>query len=135
MGKHAIIVIKNNENKYLQYFDKDWNSLLFMNAKLKDDHNDEKIKKYISEKLSINIESIECRYIDKRIHTKFSEREKIEKEYEHYFYNVEIKNIEGKNFVIDDIEYTWHTYDNLINNERVYKVNSDILGFIKELDL
>jgi len=25
---HAIIIIKNNENKYLQYFDKRWNSYL-----------------------------------------------------------------------------------------------------------
>lgn len=27
MGKHAIIVIKNEKNKYLQYFDKKWNSI------------------------------------------------------------------------------------------------------------
>ena len=28
MGKHAIIVIKNNNNEYLQYFDQRWNSFL-----------------------------------------------------------------------------------------------------------
>ena len=39
MGKHAIIVIKNKENEYLQYFDDKWNSYLFLNCKMqnKDD--------------------------------------------------------------------------------------------------
>ena len=34
MGKHSIIVIKNKKNEYLQYFDKKWNSYLFMNCKM-----------------------------------------------------------------------------------------------------
>lgn len=35
MGKHAIMVIKNNKNEYLQYFDNKWNSYLFLNCKKK----------------------------------------------------------------------------------------------------
>ena len=33
MGEHAIIVIKNENSKYLQYFDEGWNSYLFLNCK------------------------------------------------------------------------------------------------------
>ena len=36
MGKHAIIVIKNEKNEYLQYYDKRWNSYLFLNCKMND---------------------------------------------------------------------------------------------------
>lgn len=35
MGKHAIIVIKNNRHEYLRYFDNKWNSYLFLNCKNK----------------------------------------------------------------------------------------------------
>ena len=34
MGKHAIIIIKNKENKYLQYYDERWQSYLFLNCKI-----------------------------------------------------------------------------------------------------
>ena len=34
MGIHSIIVIKNAQGKYLQYFDKRWNCYLFPNCKL-----------------------------------------------------------------------------------------------------
>ena len=34
MHKHSIIIIKNEENEYLQYFDKKWNSYLFLNSKM-----------------------------------------------------------------------------------------------------
>jgi predicted helicase len=41
MGKHAIIVIKNKNNEYLQYYYARWKSNLFLNCKLDDNYNDE----------------------------------------------------------------------------------------------
>ena len=46
MGKHAIIVIKNTNNEYLQYYDNRWKSNLFLNCKLDDNYNDETVKRY-----------------------------------------------------------------------------------------
>ena len=46
MGKHAIIVIKNKENEYLQYFDDKWNSYLFLNCKME---NKDDVKSIINE--------------------------------------------------------------------------------------
>ena len=34
MGIHSIIVIKNEKNEYLQYYDEKWKSYLFLNCKL-----------------------------------------------------------------------------------------------------
>lgn len=35
--KHAIIIIKNDEGDFLQYFDDIWNSYLFLNCKISDE--------------------------------------------------------------------------------------------------
>ena len=32
--KHAIIIIKNEENRYLQYYENRWESYLFPNCKI-----------------------------------------------------------------------------------------------------
>ena len=73
MSRHAIIVIKNDNNEYLQYYDERWNSYLFLNCKLEDNFNDDTIKKYVADKLNIDINNITCKYISDKIHTKFSE--------------------------------------------------------------
>lgn len=138
MSKHSIIVIKNNKNEYLQYYDVRWNSYLFLNCKLNDDFNEKFINEYISKILNIDIDKINSKFISKKVHTKFSESAKKEKEYEHYFYNVTIKNISdlsSKNFIINDVKYCWYSYDELLNDERIQKVNSDIVSFIKDFNL
>ena len=136
MGKHAIIVIKNDRNEYLQYFDEKWNSYLFLNCKLEENFNEEIIKKYVSEKLKINEEDIKSEYIGKKTHTKFSESAKINKEYEHYFFKVNTKLYNDDTyFYIDNIKYGWYSYNELENDKRIQEVNSDIVGFIKEYNL
>lgn len=130
MSRHAIIVIKNDNNEYLQYYDERWNSYLFLNCKLEDNFNDDTIKKYVADKLNIDINNITCKYISDKIHTKFSESAQKEKEYHHYFYKVII----DIPFSIDD-NYKFFSYEKLMNDERIKKVNSDIIGFINELNL
>ena len=56
-SRHAIIVIKNNENKYLQYYDERWDSYLFLNCKLHD-NSDEIVKtEIVDDGLDICVES------------------------------------------------------------------------------
>ena len=45
--KHAIIIIKNEKNKYLQYYDNRWESYLFPNCKINDKTDYDKIKENI----------------------------------------------------------------------------------------
>lgn len=73
------------------------------------------------------------------MHTKFSESAKIEKEYQHYFYKVEllnpIENLSEEKFERSNNKYKWFSYDELKNDKRIQQVNSDIVEYIRELAL
>ena len=126
--KHAIIIIKNEKNEYLQYYDKRWESYLFPNCKIEEAMNYNKIKENIAKMYGIKIESIN--YKMDKIHTKFSESDKIEKTYHHYFYECEIEN----NLKNSDVQFKWFSMEGLLEDERIKKVNSDIVGYVKELN-
>jgi len=128
MGKHAIIIIKNKENKYLQYYDERWQSYLFLNCKIDGAEDIDIIQKNVED--TLGLKDIKCNYLGMKKHTKFSESAQIEKEYEHYFYKIETTD------ELDNLtdNYKWFSYDELKNDERIQKVNSDIVGFVKEFD-
>ena len=107
MGKHAIIIIKNKENKYLQYYDERWQSYLFLNCKINGADDIDIIRKYVED--TLGLKDIKCNYLGMKKHTKFSESAQIEKEYEHYFYKIET------NEQLDNLpdNYKWFSYDEL----------------------
>lgn len=131
--RHAIIVVKNSESEYLQYFDERWNSYLFLNCKVKDEKDINEIQNEITKKL--NICNAEILYKFNKLHTKFSESDKIEKEYRHYFYEVNIKEfnevMNSKEFDNNEVKFKWYSYDELLQDKRIQKVNSDVVDFIK----
>lgn len=135
MGKHAIIVIKNTNNEYLQYYDNRWKSNLFLNCKLDDNYNDETVKRYIANELGKK--DVKCEFVDKIIHTKLSVPNNQNKEYQHYFYKVtiDLDDMNDKEFDKNGIEYKWFTYDELLNDQRIQEVNSDIVEYIEELNM
>lgn len=139
MGKHAIIVIKNEKNEYLQYFDERWNSYLFMNCKMQNKDDVETIKAELDKSLKIKKENTKLSFVGERIHRKFSESAKIEKEYDHYFYKAEIlepiNQFDQKEFEISNKKYKWFSFDELTKDERIQQVNSDIIGYVKELNM
>lgn len=137
--RHAIIIIKNSQGEYLQYYDSRWNSFLFLNLKMNKDFDENDIKENVYKKLGISVNSITTKFLMDKKHKKFSESAKIEKEYHHYFYLVNIDIIpdfmkEG-DFILNDIQYKWFTMEQLENDERIQKVNSDIVNYIKSLKL
>lgn len=136
MGKHAILVIKN-KNKYLQYYDENWKSYLFLNCRINDKDDIEIIKDNISQKLNIERDIIQCNYIGLKKHLKYSESHKTIKEYEHFFYNVNFPNnaLEDLKSELKNKKYKLFTYQELLNDERIMQVNSDIVGYIKEFNL
>lgn len=135
MGKHAIIIIKNNDNKYLQYYDKVWNSYLFLNCKVSSDSDFNLVKEKIINDLSIDTNDINLELLGEKTHKKFSESAKKEKEYTHYFYRVTLnKPLDNKDFKLNNISYKWLSYSEMLNDERIFKVNSDIIEFVNELD-
>ncbi len=133
--RHAIIVIKNKNKEYLQYFDKEWNSYLFLNCKVEDENDTKKIEDEIINKLEVT--KFDIIYKFDKIHTKYSQRDKIEKEYHHYFYEVVIdelnKEMCNKEFMLNGIKFKWYKYDELLQDKRIQEVNSDIVGYIKSI--
>lgn len=133
MGKHAIIVIKNDKGEYLQVFDKKWDSYLFINCKVNNEKDIIKIEKEINDKLGIKSANIIYKF--DKIHTKFSVSDKIMKEYHHYFYKVIVKEFPkfmvNKSFKNNNFIFKWFTFDELLNDKKIKEVNSDIVNFIK----
>ncbi|MBO5954680.1 MAG: hypothetical protein J6Q13_01780 [Clostridia bacterium] len=138
MGKHAIIVIKNNKGEYLQYFDERWNSFLFPNCKLINDNHKQLILECLINKFNLHLSDISIDFVTDKIHEKFSESDKIKKVYHHYFYDVQYSKIqhqiENKTFKHNNINFAWFSLNELENNKRIQEVNSDIVGFIKEIE-
>lgn len=135
MGKHSIIIIKNKDNKYLQYYDNIWNSYLFLNCKLPNGNNTDLVKNEVSKDLGLEIDDINVKLLDSKTHKKFSESAKKEKEYTHYFYKVTLnKEIKNDDFEINDVKYKWLSYEEMINDERISKVNSDIIEFVRNIE-
>lgn len=135
--KHSIMIIRNKEGEYLNYFDNRWNSYLFLNSKIYDYPEENTETKYIADKLNIAEKNIDISMIYEKIHTKYSESAKKNKEYHHYFYNVLIKQaphfFTKKEFTINEIKYRWFSMKELQEDKRIQKVNSDIVEIVKEL--
>ena len=134
--KHAIIIIQNTSHEYLQYFDERWNSFLFPNCKLTDDGYEKLIIETVKNMLGQEV-IVSVNYIMDKVHTKFSESAKMEKEYHHYFYKANVTNMPtssvNKIFEINDIKFSWLSLKELENNKRIQEVNSDIVSFVKEV--
>lgn len=130
--RHAIIIIKNKDNQYLQIFQDTWNSYLFLNCKVENENDICTIHDYIKSVLST--EPISVKYKFDKIHTKFSEKDKINKEYHHYFFVVDV-NFEymSQEFQKNGKRFKWLSYEDLLKDERIQKVNSDIVSFINEI--
>ena len=126
MSIHAIILIKNKD-KFLQYYDKRWDSYLFPNMKLNEEFTDIDIIEYVENNLNKKV--IDCTFIKNIIHSKYSVSHKEVREYNHYFYLVNIDNYD-----FDD-DYKFFSMDELKNNKRIMEVNSDIVSFIEEKNL
>ena len=132
-SKHAIIIIKNNNNEYLQCYESSWKSYLFLNCKVKEEKDLEPIKTCIKEKLGVDTQNIT--YLFNKIHSKYSVKHQKIREYEHYFYLVDIdtKTLEAKKeFELNDNKFKWFRMEELENDSRIQEVNSDIVKFIKE---
>ena len=138
ISKHSIIIIKNNKNEYLQYFDNRWNSNLFLNCKTLENFSEKNIENDLLEKLNLSKENLYCTFLGDKIHSKFSESAQKEKTYQHSFYKITIKNMPSnmnqKSFSINNVNYSWLSMEELENDPRIQQVNSDIVSYIKDFE-
>lgn len=90
--------------------------------------NKQYIESAISEKFGIKIKNINL--IMNKVHSKFSERDKIVKEYHHYFYNAFLDEDNSN----ENIKIKYFSYKELLEDKRIQEVNSDIVKFVGEID-
>ena len=135
---HAIIIIKNNNGDYLQYFDNRWNSFLFPNCKLINANHQELIFTKLVEDLKLPIEITKFSLVFEKTHSKFSESAKTEKLYHHYFYEIDYtfhsSITQDNEFSINSVKFKWLSLSDLKSNPRIKEVNSDIIGYITEIE-
>lgn len=133
--RHAIIVIRNSNGEVLQYYDKVWDCYLFLNCKVMGMDDNKAIKKTVKDFLKAEVTTIDYKF--DRVHSKYSVKDKIIKEYHHYFYLVNVykqEDVENqKEFVLNDIKFKWFSYEELMQDERIRVINADIVGFVKEM--
>ena len=131
-NKHAIIIVKNTRGEYLQYYENSWNGYLFLNCKCENNKDIAKISDTVLEKLGIKPLKIE--YLFTKIHSKYSVKHEKMREYEHYFYLVDIGTefIDKKEFVINNTKFKWLSTEELEKDPEIMQINGDIIGFIKE---
>ncbi len=127
--KHAILIIKNN-NEFLQVFDKNWNCLLFPNLKIKTNPTKD-IEEFLSSIFKFDAKKANIKYLTNFVHEKFSQKDKIVKTYNHYFY--QIKCNELFEIIKNDKNYCFKSINELENDENVKKFNQDIIDIVKNI--
>ena len=136
---HSIIIIKNKNGEYLQYFDTRWDSYLFPNCKLTNENHKQLIEQHLIQNFNfLTSEKYTIEYVMDKVHTKFSESAKVNKEYHHYFYNIKLDNIpnfmQNPTFSANDKTFKWFSLTELEEDKRIQQVNSDIVSFIKDIE-
>ena len=138
--RHSIIVIKNTfdayPNKFLTYYDTDWNCDFFINYKTVD--NMEKyIQKKVSNTLCVDPNKITVELKGEAIQRKFSYPYKKDKTYKHAYYLVyieEFKDFEKEDsFIIDSKTYKWLSINEMKSNPNTVEKNLDVINKVDEL--
>lgn len=131
-SKYAIIIVKNTRGEYLQYYENSWNGYLFLNCKCENDKDIVKISDTVLEKLGIKPLKID--YLFTKIHSKYSVKHEKMREYEHYFYLVDIGTefIDKKEYIINNTKFKWLSMEELENDSEIMQINGDIISLVKE---
>ncbi len=136
---HSIVAIKDTFNEYpnrfLLYYDTRWRCYLFPSFKDNSD-NESFIKEGISNKLKVKADGIEMMFLTRKRQQKYSESHKENRTYLHSVYKATIKKfpaLERKDsFEVDGVEYKWMSIPEMEKDDRIQKVNEDVVQLVKE---
>lgn len=136
---HSIVAIKDTFNEYpnrfLLYYDTRWKCWLFPNFKDNAD-NEGFIKEGISNKLKVKAEGIDMMFLTRRRQQKYSESHKEERIYLHSVYKATIKKFPSQErkdeFEVDGVRFKWMGIPEMEKDDRIQKVNTDVVQLVKE---
>lgn len=138
--RFSIVAIKDSFNEYpnrfLLYYDTIWQCWFFFNFATSEYDNEKNISERLSNKLKINPNCINVRYFSDRLQPKFSERDHVNKVYQHSLYEGKItdftQDMRRDSFEIDGVDYKWWTIDEMEADSVIMEKNSDVVAFVKE---
>jgi predicted DNA-binding protein len=136
---HSIVAIKDTFNEYpnrfLLYYDARWKCYLFPNFKDNAD-NESFIKEGISNKLKVKADGIDMMFLTRKRQQKYSESHKENRTYLHSVYKATIKKFptaeRTDEFEVDGVKYRWMSIPEMESDDRIQKVNSDVVQLVKE---
>lgn len=138
--RFSLVAIKDTFNTYPNRFllkhDDDWKCDLFFSFPTKDEENEDidNIKRRLSHLLKVPESEISVEYVDEALQTKFSQREKIMKAYDHRLYHAEIAEFpsfeKADTFEVDGIAYKWETIEEMKKDDDIREKNLDVVNFV-----
>ncbi len=127
----SLLAITNPEGKYLQVYDERWKCWLFPYYRT-EDPNKENIDKHASDLLKMKVT---MSYVTNAPHCKYSESDKVYKQYKHTLYNLSLSKMPecmvGDIFELDNKKYAWKSIKELETDSNVMDKNDDIIAFVK----
>lgn len=136
----SLVAIKDTfndyPNRFLLKYDKDWDCDLFFSFHtLNDEQRDiGNIKERLSNLLKVDPTEISVEYVNETLQTKFSQKDKVTKLYNHRLYHAEIKDFpkdeQKQTFEIDGIRYKWETIDTMREDVNIRQKNMDVVDFV-----
>lgn len=140
LHRFSIVAIKNDfedfSNRFLLYFDVTWDCWFFFSFHTSEFQNEINIVQRLSNKLKLDVNKISVKYVSDRIQPKYSERDQVQKVYQHSLYQGVISEfteiMKQNEFKIDGTAYKWFTIDEMEKNETIMQKNSDVVAYVKE---
>ena len=139
-SKFSLIVIKDNNAppKFLLFYDKRWKCYLFMYYHTVNNENSNiiKAKQTLCNNLGLrDSNEITARFLFEKTHEKRSVPDKINKVYEHRFYEVVVPQemLNKKTyFRVGNRKYRWMTIDDMRIDKALMQKNEDVIEYINE---
>lgn len=131
LHEFSLVAVTNQEGKYLQVYDEEWECWLFPYFK-SEDPNKANIDKRTSDLLG---EEVNTSYVAIGVHCKYSVKDKVYKQYRHKLYRLKLDMIpelmESNEFEKNVKKYAWKSIIELEKDDNVMNKNDDIVAFVK----
>ena len=140
----SLIAVKDGldalSNRYLTYYDEQWNCWFLPNHRSFDSYEEDKRKlsSYLSSEFKIPSDDFQMRFVGTATSTKFSTAHNEERTYDYRLYLASVIRIpdawdaEGE-FAIGSKKCKWMTVDEMLNDRKIYAINHDVIQMLKDL--
>lgn len=136
--RFTLVAVKNSfdkfPNKFLLYYDKDWDCEFFPNYPTADYDNEDNIRIRLANDLKINSEFIHLKFADRKAQTKYKPSAKEERIYEHTLYEATIDHMPAdmmeNSFTRDGKIYCWKTIEQMKSDQKIKEKNSEVVEFV-----